>query len=150
MPVRWKACLDKLMREIFKLTIQDAFCFLDRELCLPDSRHVFDNPARCRMIEGFEKEFRGVLPAPRSVDPRLGWNSLLQPRFKPTILPIVGRNLLADETGPHAQGITNAEHQPARAERLIESVEIAEIIEHVKFEPRGPITGSRSAAIRGR
>jgi hypothetical protein len=39
--------------------------------------------------------------------------------------------LPADQSRLHAQGISEAEHQPARAEGSIERVQVSEIIEHV-------------------
>ncbi len=63
---------------------------------------------------------------------------------------MVSRDLPADESRPQPQGISDAEHQPARAERSIERVQVAEIIEHVVVRPRESTIESRSAATPGR
>ncbi len=128
MPVGRESSFDEFVCKIFEFAIQDAFCFLYSKLSVPKR---FD----CVALSAREKEFRRMLPAPARICFTLRRNTFLQPSSQWTILPVVSRNLFANPSGPHAQGITDAKHQPARAELSIKRVQGSEIIEHVMLLP---------------
>jgi hypothetical protein len=170
MPIGWESCFDQFVGKVLEFAVQDTFRFVHSVLRIPrrfDFRLPFDLAQGWRPLSAkrFEQESGRVLSAPLCIGFRLRRNSFLQPRFQRAILPVVGRVLFANQSHLHSQGIAHTKCQPARAECLIERVQVAKVVEHViplpvfiswvtaqhaVTEPHGGTAESRSAAAPGK
>src|SRR5512145_3476745 len=107
MPVGRESGFEIFVCKVFESALQKTFRFLRSNMWVPG--HFICGLRPPLSAKRIKKEFRRMLSAPLSIGFGLRRNRSPQPCRQWAILPVVGRQLHADESGPQAQGIPNPE-----------------------------------------